>query len=469
MEEAKKLEAYSAYDKTKQKSKMKKILSILAFMALTMGVQAQTVDSTSSPTQEHEVESLEDQIIECYNNNDCWQMEQLCTNHADSIDVGVLAFARGYMALRFWQLEEAQKQLELCVNEYAEKLDDDVLYSAVIKLCKCLSMLEEHDKAAKLTAKYIKYFSEFEDCTNEVERLKDEYERSQEFAKYPKMTVEKVSGDIAIPFHIDSIGATDESAQMYIDGKIQGKSECMMFDTGCCQNFINNSLARELHLTPINVSMEGNAGGSFTGTYVMADSVQFGGMTFRNVKFVLNSAGAEEDNQSKFRMIIGMPIIQQMRQFTMDFEHQVITIPSNPKDYAVRNIALDANEVGHIHIHITHNGKPVDMLVDTGNAVYSFLDYTFYNEHAEEVDTIKTKHQIILSGAAGKKIRLNAVLMRDFKFMLNGHEYSIPEVTVTKKKHDDITMLIHNNMGLRFMSSFKRVTISLKDAHIEFE
>ncbi len=120
---------------------------------------------------------------------------------------------------------------------------------------------------------------------------------------------------------------------------------------------------------------------------------------------------------------------------------------------------------GNIFVRIQHEGKPIDMMIDTGNGSDSSLSYNFYENNKEEVDKCKVEG-VEVHGAVGQ-FTIEEACMKKFKFTLNDKQYRFPLITVMKSNVD--AALGENNIGLPFLSSFKRVTISLNDAHIEFE
>lgn len=406
------------------------------------------------------------QINHYWNNDDYWQLEQLCEQKADSICDPLLTWGRGMAAAKFMQFDEAKKQLGLYIYEYRDRMPEDWMVFAVEELTNCFWWQGEYDEIVKVTEVALQYFSEEGDSDKFqrlLERFQWKHDASLEFAKYPKMMISRDDSDISIPFRIKTLGKKkSKSSFMSIDGSIQGRSVSMVFDTGCSQNVISKKMADELNLKPIDVNVIVDSSVSEKTTYVMADSLQIGNVVFLNVKFVLNNN--ENDTITDVSsLIVGLPIMQLMRQFTMDFKRKVITSPFHLDNYTNKNLSLNTSG-GGIYVRIHHNDAPINMMIDTGNGHFTHLDYKYYTQHKDEVDRCKVSSATYMG--LGGIYEMEYALMKNFKFMLNKKQYSFPIVTVPKNKLD--AALGDNNIGLPFMSGFKQVTISLKDAHVEF-
>lgn len=444
---------------------MKKILSILAFLILTLGLQAQAEDPKKDSKLQQKFAS---QIGQCYFvTGDYWQLERLCNEKADSIYDPMLTWARGMAAARFLQLEEAKKQLGKYVYDYRYKMPEQWMLNAANELSLCLGWLQEYDEAAKVADIALQYISD-EDIADEhqgaILRFTEIRDRSLELSKHPKMTLTRCESDVRIPFCIKTFGkGKGRNMLMTIDAELQGKPVSMVFDTGCGQNVITKEMAEELHLKPIKAGATINGAGDTYASFVMADSLRMGNVMLRNVLFVMLDANNDELSQAT-SILIGMPVMLQMRQFTMDFKKKVITSPSQLTDYTDKNLTFHTDG-GNFDVRIYHDGKSINMKVDTGNGHYSHLDYQFYTENQEELD--KYKEVCIPYMGAGGMFEKRFALVKKFGFTLNDKQYRFPLLSVMKDKMD--ATLGENNVGLPFLSSFKRVTISLKDAHIEFE
>lgn len=464
---------------------MKNILSILGFLSFTLVLQAQT----ENPPKDIQVQQkFATQIGQCYFvNGDYWQLEQLCNENADSIYSPMLTWARGMAAARLFQLEEAKMQLGKYVYEYQYKMPEEWMLNAANELSLCLSWLQEYEEAAKVADIALQYISEegiADEHQGAILRFTEIRDRNLEFSKYPKMTLSCNEHDIKIPFQIKTLGkGKGKNKLMTIDGsmhsltrnvspsspsaigsaQVQGKPVSMVFDTGCGQNVISKKMAEELHLKPINTGAIIEGSGQSDATYVIADSLTMGNVTFSNVIFAMIDTNNDDVSQIT-SILIGVPVMLQMRQFAIDFKQKVITSPSQLTEYPSKNIAFDT-EGGNFNVRLYHEGKPIDMKVDTGNGHYSHLDYQYYTENQENLDRCKELclPNVGLGGVYEKKY----ALLKKFDFILNDKSYRFPFLTVMKDKME--AALGGNNMGLPFISSFKRVTISLKDAYIEFE
>jgi len=454
----------------------KTIISFIAFLTMTFGmlstcsaqVQAQTVDSTSSPSESPKensevMQKFGAQIHNLVTAGEWWQLEKLCDEKADSIYDPFLAFGRGMVASKFLQQKEAVKLLEMCLYKYTDDMPDPWIFFAGQELVFCQGLDQEYEYAAKVSGDLLKYFSSDESQADQfqwpITYFKTMQQRNEAFAKFPKMTISCDSGEISIPFRIDSVGE-NKSTLMIMDGTLQSKPASMLFDTGCGYNVISQKMVDDLHLRRIDVEINMSGAAKADCYVVIADSMEVGNVMLRNVKFAVSETKLLPPGVD---LVIGLPIMKLIDPFTMDFEHGVVTISSQFVDCHSKNFTIGHDEL--IYVRVRHNGKPIDMMIDTGNGRHNNLGYQFYTENQEEVDCYEV--QRIESNGMGGSFTANYAVMKDFEFTLDDKQYSFPSINVIKDKLD--VALAENNIGLRFMSRFKRVTISLKDAHIEFE
>lgn len=442
---------------------MKKLLSIILFLSLTLGMHAQT----ENPKDDIELQNkFGKEISNFYFTGDYWQLEKFCDEKADSICGSLLTWGSGMAAAKLLQLEEAKKQLGKFVYEYRDELPASWMIYAADQLVFCLERLQEYDEAAKVADTTLQYISDegiADKHQGAIMRFTDNRDRNLEFAKYPKMTLSRNGSDIQIPFRIKTLKQRREkNIFMTVDGSIQGKPSNMLFDTGFSVNGISRKLAEELHLKTIDSEVIMDAADIAYTTFVMADSMQIGNATLRNIKFILLDTDYDLVSDIS-QVVIGEPIMQLMGQFTMDFKKKVITSPFQLTDFQNKNLSFDMS--GNIFVRIQHEGKPIDMMIDTGNGSDTHLNYNFYENNKEEVDKCKVDG-VEVHGVVGQ-FSIEQACVKKFKFTLNDKQYRFPLVTVQKSDVD--AALGENNIGLPFLSSFKRVTISLKDAHIEFE
>ena len=191
---------------------MKKPLFILAFLTLTLGLQAQTVDSTSSPTVKRDPkvqQKFAEQLARYYfNAHDYWQLDRLCDEKADSICTPILTWGRGVAAARFFRFEEARELLGKYVEEYQNVLPEIFMLHAADELAGCLWWSQEYDEAAKVCDIVLQFFADEgieDEHEGAIRRFTENRNRYLAFASLPKMTMSCYDADVRIPFRIKTI------------------------------------------------------------------------------------------------------------------------------------------------------------------------------------------------------------------------------------------------------------------------
>ncbi len=322
---------------------MKKLLSIILFLSLSLGMHsirpahdklcsALAYAQNDNPKEDFELQNkFGKEISNLYRTGDYWQLEKFCNEKADSICSSLLTWGRGMAAAKLLQLEDAKKQLGKYVYEYRDELPASWMIYAADQLVFCLWRLQECDEAAKVADITLQYISDegiADKHQGAIMRFTNNRDRNLEFAKYPKMTLSREGSDVQIPFSIKTLKHKGgNNIFMTVDGSLQGKPSNMLFDTGFSFNGISRKLAEELHLKTIEAGIMIDAADTANTSFVMADSMQIGNVTLRNIKFILLDTDYDLVSEIS-QVVIGEPIMQLMGQFTMDFKKKVITSPS---------------------------------------------------------------------------------------------------------------------------------------------
>lgn len=295
------------------------------------------------------------------------------------------------------------------------------------------------------------------------------------------------TGEYHIPMLINneahSFGKSTPSKSHFIamKGRINGKEEELIFDTGAAGNVMSSRQARNygLHFSDSYFNAKGI--GYQKGLIAFADTLQIGDMTWINVPFVILDAqtgNAKADSaQNQLRPVIGLPIMQSMQEIQMDFAHREFVIPAQltPNPLGESNLILQDNENLEIASQ-DEEGHPLYFHFDTGS-YYTQLYSSWYRQHQTEVESIGTLDTLRIGGAGGVYITLNYRLPQ-VKFHVGQGEATLRQVYVDtgigldgqpQPQLTDTESMpnVKGIMGLDLMEQFGKVILNLKDMYLE--
>ena len=160
-------------------------------------------------------------------------------------------------------------------------------------------------------------------------------------------------------------------------------------------------------------------------------------------------------------------MIRPLQEFTFDFDANAIIIPSAPHSYPTPNMRQHIQS-RVFELTFTHNGMPIDAILDSGFAGVLNLDSDFLEANKEEVLANGEEIEDRGAGLAGVYIQ-KKYLLKDFNFRLNDTDYTVAKATVATKANEERSAIENNLFGLDAMRTFRRVIISLKDCYIGLE
>lgn len=187
-----------------------------------------------------------------------------------------------------------------------------------------------------------------------------------------------------VEFLWTKVHQTDASL-MGIAGKVNGRADRFVFDTGASYNVITPELADRFGLRRIQteIAVQGTQLGK--GGMAIADSIAVGEIVMHNVPFaVLDLTEGNERVVSAtrdFSLILGQPFLRQYDRYTIDTDRQTICFEPVTEPADVRhNLYLQPTP----HIEVEHSGKRFAITLDTG-AAKTTLGHAYYKAFAPEI------------------------------------------------------------------------------------
>lgn len=416
-------------------------------------------------------QDMTQQATQASSNRDYYTLRELCLNHADQIHPVFLAMAKPVVALTFNRYEEAETAFNVLFEEHTNDIGLENVMQMAYLTCRNYEIMQKYEFAANTSRQIVEIVESLDEVPNEVANgFRENLQRYTELAKHPVSALDEKSDGWTIPFTLVKKEMPHPSAQIKIASTINGHEANVMFDTGAATNFITPEYAEKLGLTPIDAHSLIKAGDFLNTSMAIAETIMLGDMQLHNVVFSVvefKSGDEEKDKNVDVNIIIGGPIMRLMKEFTMNFEQNVITVPAVPNVYNDPNITLSPSDF-MLLARCMHHGEPIDMNIDTGDtSEWAHLDDSYYTAHKAEMDAITEEEEDRSAGVGGFTIE-NKKVLRDFALNVGGKECIIPKILASKQANDQAA-IAKSALGLMFFCNHRKVTISIPYSKILVE
>lgn len=359
----------------------------------------------------------------------------------------------------FNQPEASNKAISTLLATCLSQLNDTLLNKLYrTKLLNDVNLFEYRE--ASETSYYIQeHFLHLTDSSDR-EMLANEVKIWSALNDVPRQQLIKKS-DCSIPMLKDKVGLFN------VDVKMGDSTINLLFDTGANFSALKRSMVHKLGLEFIEADFLVTAatGLKVSCNLAVADALSFGGMTFKNVVFLVIN-----DEDLSFPQIdyypngaIGFPVIEAMEEIRINKENQIF-VPQHPVAYTFNNFALD----GMMPIlAAAYQGDTLRFHFDTG-ATRTSLYPQFYKDYKDQVE--KDNEKIMLRSGSGGGIvefegyRINDVELRvaDSHCLLQGLQLHIHNIGNEESN-------FHGNFGQDYIRQFDQMIISFKYASVLFK
>lgn len=430
---------------------MKRILfSIFIICGLT--IKAQTYD---------------EQIAHAMNSGDWIALDSIYSEvPKDSIWDFLEVYSRCLIGNRLNRPEVSIPAFAELLESHSEELDFGNLFSSSLMYAIDLSKVGKNKEAADLLTGLLDATKQNLDSAN-VSVIQNQIDLYCALSNYEPYILSFQGETATIPLSIIN-SENDKGSRLKLDDCfINGIEADVTFDTGAALNVISQEMADKLQLIPLDVSVIAGGINDVEGKYVLAKEIKFGNLTVTDVPFVILPLETGNEEADKFLyqygIIIGTPFMLQIKDFTIDFINNEITIPAvapertNQKPNMFFGDGLTFSAKGKVL------NEPMIMHIDTGNADYADLGSQFYVNNKEFVETHGKLESIGRAGAGGV-YKSEAYLVSDIPVELGGNTVVTAEIIVAKEDLSGISALRFDcNIGLKTLMMFGKVHFNLVD------
>ena len=412
-------------------------------------------------------QSYDEKIAEAMNSGD-WIALDSVYNEApkDSIWDFLEVYSRCLIGNRLNRPEVSIPAFAELLQNHSEELDLGNLVSSSLMYAIDLSKLGKNKDAAELLNSILDATKQYLDSTN-VAVIQNQLDLYTALSAYNPYTLSFQGETATIPISIIN-SENDKGSRLKLDDcSINGIETDITFDTGAALNVISQEMADKLQLIPLDASVIVGGINDVGGKYVLAKELKFGNLTVTDVPFVILPLETGNEEADKFLhqygIIIGTPFMLQIKDFTIDFINNEITIPA----IAPERTCQKPNMFFGDGLTFSAKGKvlndPMSMHIDTGNADYADLGSQFYVNNKEFVETHGKLESVGRAGAGGVH-KSEAYLVSDIPVELGGNTVVPAEILVAIEDLSDISALRFDcNIGLKTLMMFGKVHFNLID------
>ena len=188
--------------------------------------------------------------------------------------------------------------------------------------------------------------------------------------------------------------------------------------------------------------------------------MKVGEIVYHNPIFMVAPPDEDIDSVFTFDGVLGYHFIRDVGEVIVDNESGAFVFPYQISDGAP-NMFLSSNTP---IIRIEYEGKPFDMVFDTGN-VKSNLGNEFAQMFPEALSGLP-EHESRFGGFGGVS-KTKAVTLPEFGFSLSGQPVTLHDTEVWMESSG--SQLFYSSLGADFVLVFKRLIINYKNMFVRGE
>lgn len=411
----------------------------------------------------------DEKIAEAMNKSDWFALDSLYkTEPKDSISQFLEIFSRCLIGNRLNRPDISIPAFAELFNTQSENLDLGNMLSSSMMYAMDLSRIGENKTAASILSKTLNNIHKQLDSETIV-GIQQYIDQCTALADYNPYLVTFENEEIGtIPFEIVHVGPQNKnSVLMHLrDSSINGIEADITFDTGAGVNIISDSLAVKYNLIPLDASTT-VAGVDFqNGSFAIAKELNLGNVIVTDVPFYVMNLSTQNEEADQyidcFSIVIGSELMLQLKDLTIDFVNNKITIPATAptRSETLPNMCFSSgmNLFGKGRI----NGTPMLMNIDTGDASYGSLGNQFFENNKEYITTHCKLDTIRGAGIGGVNVS-ECYRIPNLSIELGNNHIKVPEIVVVLQDNMGGSFGYECNIGLKSLMQFSKLRFNMVD------
>lgn len=412
-------------------------------------------------------QSVDERIANAMNTSDWFALDSIYNEvPRDSINPFLEVFSRGLLGNRLNRPDVSIPAFEDLLNNYSSCLDLSNLLNSAVMLSMDYSKVGNNSKAASVLSSVLDATKQHLDSAA-VEGVQQYIDRYTALSAYKPYMISVNGNQGVIPFKIVSVGnPVKKSVLMKLDNStVNGIEADITFDTGAGVNIISDSLAQKLNLIPLEAYNNVLGIGRQRTRYAIANEIKLGNITVKDVPFVIVDFAVDDEEANQYMdclsLIVGSELILQLKDLTINFEKDEITVPAIAPDRSnVRPNMNFSQQMNLITKGVIHN-NPMWICIDTGDASFGSLNGEFFERNEEYVLAKASPETVRTAGIGGVHIS-EAYNLPDINITLGGCTVTIPQITVNPGSNP-LASDYECNLGVKSLMQFGKIRFNMVD------
>ncbi len=400
----------------------------------------------------------------CLNEDRWFELRDIYRADSSAMSPFIRLFSKTMLCQVFNRLADANANILSLVRNHQQEMGMGNVFSMLMMYADNCSRLGDNSGAASALRKIAAQVDQSADSSFMAEL----HNRERMYASLAQYRLYDITGgDSKVPFHMTAV-ADSAQAMMFVDGKMNGRSARMVFDTGAGYNVVTPEAARRYGMRIVEGKLLAEGTRRNAGGVAIADSLCIGSLVVRNAVFAVldMSLGNERAAgvMSSFSIIIGQPLLRQFGKYAVSFADNSITLTRNSQPVACTpNVCMRNTPM----VEAVKDGRSVALTLDTG-APDTMFGNAFYRDFNAEV-TREGRWDIVASAGYGGVGYDSVFRLPVVKMSVGGKTFALGNVPVSAMSTGNALSEGYGRLGIDFFRLWKTVTVDNVNMTISME
>ena len=423
---------------------MKRVVLLFFSVIFSMVVFAQDADSLAG---------------KYLNESDWFRLQTLYRSDSTRMSPFIRCFSKAMLAQFLNKPAEANVSIRRLLSDYQKEIGFGNVTSMMTLMARNHSQLGQNKEAGQLLRKFV---AQLQGKVDEkvTAPFVAQAERYEALARYNINHLATQTNNNPVDFQLKEVGDSGQ-VLMFMRGKINGKTNDFIFDTGAGYNVITPELAQKYGLELLEGSIRTEGTRTIQGRIAIAKHLVLGSITLENAPFLVLdvSQGNEmiKGMTAPLQLIIGQPFLRLFGKYTIDFAQRQIVFTRNTTPQDVEsNLTLTGGDI--MQVKATKDGRMFPITLDTG-ATTTSMGPDYYKDFTTEV-TRDGKWDIRGGSGYGGVVYNSVFVMPSISFEIGGKSMTMHKIPVTAMSSEkNVIHSGYGRLGLDFFRQCQRVEI----------
>lgn len=418
-------------------------------------------------------QSIDEKLVNAINCTDWFALDSIHSSAPkDSIHPYIEIYSRCLIGHKLNRPDISIPAFKELFNIQSDYLDLNNMLSSAFMFGRDLSKVGENEFAASMINQTLDATRQYLDSAT-VANFTMQANWYKGLAAYNPYQIQfNGDSDGTVPFAIVPMGPKEKGGVLMQlrESKINGMPADIIFDTGCASSIISPEMAEKYGLIPLegtNVSVNGVS--ETEGYLAIAKELQLGNITLRDIPFTVAPIFSTNDEADQYadviNILLGNDLMLQLKEVTIDFVTNNLTIPSKKSSIPVKTEAkpnMCFSESRLLLCKCDIHTNPLLMLIDSGDNSYGVIGEAFFEKNKQYVLDNGIKDTVKQAGIGGVKTN-ERYLLSNMKLSLGGHTLEIPEIDVRTTQEFGFGSECEGVLGVRTLMLYSFVRFNFVD------